>query len=1195
VPRLVRTFSRPPRAAPAARGRPPANGRPRSVHVLIELQQAYGNAFVQRLIQDRSTLPRPGGGPAGGPAGGPGADARGERPPAPAAPAAISAATAAEVTRPPIEAPGAGEAEPPSEAPAAAEAAPIAAEDEAVFAEAAPIAAEADMRFRGVLERLERAAGAEKAHEPAPRKVAEARAAAVPPANERTSRAAAGQVEVMAAQQPGRPDPGDFLSVLREALRRVAPRNMDEAERFKSEGRAGQLREILAGAVGAQKDAAVRDIRSATVAEPNAGRVSIKESTPLRPESADRPPPDLGAEQVLPTPKAEAEISVERNRRRAEALMAEHDLDEAQLERANGPQFDEALRAKQALEVHADRVPEAYRAEERAHLSAAEAAVRTQAQRGASEMRAGRARVGAAVRARQLEAKRREEAERKRVADQLERIYARTRQKVEGILGGLDGEVGRLFDEGERGARERFESYVDRRMADYKWERYLSTPGGLLLWARDKLLGLPDEVNRFYEEGRERYVAEMDAVLVRIGGTVEARLAEARAEIARGRDEIRAYVAGLPAELRRAGQEAERDVSARFDELAAGVDAKKQELAQGLAERYRQSRDALDERIKQLKAESSGLVDELAGKLAQVVAILRDFKARISSLLGQAGDTIRQIVKDPIRFLGNLIDAVKRGFGQFSEHILEHLKSGLLGWLFGALAAAGIEVPSELSLKAIFGLVMQVLGLTREYLRGKLVQLIGARNVGRIERAWEVVSTLIREGLAGLWERAKRYLGDLYETVVGGIREWVVAQIVKQGVLWLVSLFNPASALLKAIQAIYGVITFFVERIDQIRQLVEAIVGSTARIVAGDIAAAGDWIERTLGRAVPVMISFLANLLGLSGISERIRALIGRVQAKVDQAIDRVLKVIVSRVKGLFGRARGEARPGKAADVIAEVRKAVAARAATAFRDVAEAQQMVRQVFAQYRRRGLGSLQLVETTGREGAAYDVVAAASPETNVGEVRIRTDVIGPKPGSFRTTADSQNRPYRVWGWLAKSGGARSTTAQTRVSQRLNQLMERFGLPSRFDAGHLIGDRYGGPGTESNLVPQEQSSNQSWYKTFEGVVAGHVERTKGSELIYADVRAIYPTEPFKDVIREEDLRGITPGDQVELAAALQRVPDAIRFARLGKRSVDGKEIDLPTPPPFSARQTMPSLGRMLRAIVLVKRPKRGREIFP
>jgi len=769
---------------------------------------------------------------------------------------------------------------------------------------------ENDPRFQGVMKRLDKNAEQEKTHEPAEKKVGDAQSAAVPPENDRSSRAQAAQVEVMDQQEAKKPETDSFLTMLRAEIERIAPKDMDAAEKFKKEGKAAELKNKLTSDVDKQKEDASGDIKTAAETEPDPNSVEPKQVVQMPPDPANPKQVELGSKDVLPVPKTEEEISVEENTQKADDLMAENDIDEEQLQNANEPQFDDALKSKKELDEHAAQVPDAYKGEEKAVLKESEADVEAREKDAKDQMRSEREKAKGDVKGKQDETKKKEEEERKKVADDIQGMYDETKKKVDDKLNSLDEEVNGLFDEGEKKARANFESYVDDRMSKYKWDRYLSKPWGLALWVKDKFFDLPDEVNKFYEEGRDLYLKEMDTVLVAIADRVETVLKEAKDEIAGGKAKIAEYVEALPKNLKKAGQEAQDNLSAKFDELQQGVDDKKKQLAQQLAQKYKDARDKLDARIEELKAANKGLVDAFIGKILEIIKMLKEFKERVMGLLGQAADSVRKIVKNPIGFLKNILGAVKQGFGQFVDNILTHLKKGLMEWLFGALAGTGIEIPSDLNVKAIFGLVMQILGITRDRIRTKMVKFIGEKNVGRIEKAWEVVSTLISEGPAGLWEKAKEYMGNLKEMVMGAIQDWLIDQVIKQAVLWVVSLFNPVSALLKAIKLIYDVIMFFVENIERIIKLVEAVVQSVAKIVAGQVAEAANWIENAMGKTVPIIISFLARLLSLGGISEKIMSIIQNIQKKVDDAVDKVIKKIVGKIKSVFGKGKKAIKKG---------------------------------------------------------------------------------------------------------------------------------------------------------------------------------------------------------------------------------------------------------------------------------------------
>src|SRR5690606_8208141 len=148
----------------------------------------------------------------------------------------------------------------------------------------------------------------------------------------------------------------------------------------------------------------------------------------------------------------------------------------------------------------------------------------------------------------------------------------------------------------------------------------------------------------------------------------------------------------------------------------------------------------------------------------EVIRILREFKERVMSMLRKGLDTIRRIVSDPIGFLKNILAAVMQGLRQFVANIWTPLKNGFIGWLFGSLASAGIQMPREFTIGAIFGVILQILGLTYDRIRAKAVRLIGERNVAIIEHVAGFLRTLFTRGPAALWEELKEFAGNLYDT-----------------------------------------------------------------------------------------------------------------------------------------------------------------------------------------------------------------------------------------------------------------------------------------------------------------------------------------------------------------------------------------------------------------------------------------------
>ena len=760
-------------------------------------------------------------------------------------------------------------------------------------------APEADPRFRKVMEQLKQGAARTKAHPPAIRKAREAGAAAKGPPNERLASGKAKQVEKIQEAPTKKPEKNSFLAILREQISQAMPKTLADTENFMKGGSSEALKGGLKGNVNQQKDEAAGGVKSASKEAPKESGAA-KEVTAIPPEGAPATPAVNGPD-AMPAPKPDAEVSLQDSKQDADQQMKDAEVTSPQLQKANDPRFSAVLSAKDAVGKQADAAPGQYRAEEKGVAAGAAATARAAAGKGAHGMVMVRGGANSAVLTKQQVAKAKDEAARKKVVDQIEAIYNKTKTSVETKLANLETEVGAMFDAGVDAALNAMTAYVEQRLYDYKWDRYLNRFGGSLLWLRDQFKGPPDEVNVFYEAGRARFTATMDALVVRVADLVERKLKEAKDEVAKGQAEIKTFVDSQPKELQSVAQNAQKEVAGRFEELERGIEDKKNQLAQQLAQKYKEAFDKANESLKKIQDANKGLVAAFLEKLAEIIKILRDFKDKLMALLRKGADAIRLILADPVGFLSNLIDAIKLGIQQFKDNIWTHLKKGFMTWLFGSLADAGIEIPSDLSLVSILKLVLAVLGITYERMRAKAVKLIGERAVKVIEKAVEYVKALITGGPAKLWEMVKEDLSNLKEMVIDALQNYLIETIVKEAVKKLVMLFNPVGAIVQAILGIYHLVVFLIEKASQILALIEAVINSMMAIAQGAIGTAANWIENALAKAIPLVIGFLAEFLGLGDISKKIKEFITKVQNVVDKAIDKAIAKVVGLVKKLFG------------------------------------------------------------------------------------------------------------------------------------------------------------------------------------------------------------------------------------------------------------------------------------------------------
>jgi hypothetical protein len=757
---------------------------------------------------------------------------------------------------------------------------------------------ESDPRFRKVMEQLKAGASKTKAHPPASKKAAEAAGAAKGPPNERGAAGKAKQVDKIKEAPAKKPEPSSFLDLLRAEIAKAMPKTLADTEKF--DDKAQQMKGGLKNSATQQKNEAAGPVAGASRQTPGQ-EGEAKQETPIPPEGAPAPM-NVAAGEGMPAPKSDADVSLQDSKQETDQQMKDAEVTPTQLQKANDPRFSAVLDAKGQVARQADAAPAQYRGSERATLAGAAASAQNTTRQSAAAMIGVRRGSGTRVLTRQQQQRARDEAKRRDVVASIEKIYNDTKVRVEAKLSSLDTEVATMFDQGTEAALNAMTTFVNARIREYKIDRYLSIPFvGAARWIRDQFRGLPSEANVFYEQGRERFRASMDALIVRVANLVEKRLKEAKDEVARGQAAIKTYVNSLGPELRNIGQQAQRDVAGRFEELTRSIDDKKNQLAQGLAAKYKEAFDKANEALKKIQDENKGLVAGFIGKLLEVIRAILEFKDKLMSILRKGAAAIKLIIADPIGFLSNLIAAVAGGINQFVKNIKRHMVEGFKQWLFGSMGGMGIEVPPDLSLPSILKLVLSVLGVTFDKMRAKAVRLIGERNVQLVLKLVDYIRTLITGGPTALWEMVKEDLATLKEMVIDAIKNYVMETAMKRGMAKIVLMFNPVGAIIGAIMAIYDIVMFVVEKAKQIMAFVESVVNSIYDIASGNISGAIAKVEESLAKAIPLLIGFLAQFAGLGKVTEKIQEFIKKIQDKVDAAIDKGIAKIVALVKRMFG------------------------------------------------------------------------------------------------------------------------------------------------------------------------------------------------------------------------------------------------------------------------------------------------------
>jgi hypothetical protein len=302
------------------------------------------------------------------------------------------------------------------------------------------------------------------------------------------------------------------------------------------------------------------------------------------------------------------------------------------------------------------------------------------------------------------------------------------------------------------------------------------------------------------------------------------------------------------------------------------------------------------------------LAGRLADKALDIIleAALAVFPAgkKVYGILQKAGAVIGRIAADPIAFGKNLFAAVQQGFSNFGSNIVSHLGDGLKRWIFEEINLPGLKMPDKFDFASIVRLVLQVLGLTYEQRRPQLVTKLGAEAVYFFESAVDTFTRIKREGFAAIWAMIKEKASDLFDSVIEGARNWVITNIVKLGLAHVAALATPIGDAIEIIKTIYETITFFIEKANKFVALIDSVVNSFADMAAGRIGPAAQKIEDTLANSIPLLLKFLADLLGLSGIGAAIRQIITDIRKPIDEAIGKVLDFVVDKAMPIWEKGK---------------------------------------------------------------------------------------------------------------------------------------------------------------------------------------------------------------------------------------------------------------------------------------------------
>jgi hypothetical protein len=738
--------------------------------------------------------------------------------------------------------------------------------------------------------------------------------------SEKEAEVNAGQVGKVAETEAPEVNKDEAKSTLNQSLQASLPQTVEDVDNFKDNR--------IASKIGDKVKAAI-DAKAGEVT----GTFEVLDKTP-QPDEPRKSVPFADIEQAPATPEINAgnnlipkvdEKSIDLNSYLTESdnLLKKEGIKQEHLDLVDSGDLFEAKKIQKDIDKKAKEEPGNLRSEEKDLHGKNEAELQKKEADEKGKMEKERAAGLGSARGSQVGTKGSLEDKKKEVTDHINKIYEDVNKQVQDKLTKLKTDSLAAFDREEAAASSAFENNVNTKMDKFKDERY-SGVGGKFNKVRDWFLGIDDlpEVKQIFEEEKSIYITRIDGAISKIINDSQKVIDECKTLIANARKEIEEYVKGLSPALQKIGEEAEKEIKKKLDELDEKVNKAAEELKEELAKKRAEAIANIDKKIEKMKEEMSGFLSKMGDLL--VDAALKFFKwaletaghsaDEIMGIINKGKAVLTAVVSDPIQFLKNLAAAVGGGVKNFGANIMKHLGEGFMNWLTGQLNSLPIQLPEKFDLKGIVSLTLQVLGLTYASLRGKLSNKVGEDKVQMAETGVEMMMEVKEKGPIAMYDMMADKADSIKNEFIEGAKEWAITNMIKQGLIRLATMINPAGAIVQAVLGIYNGVIFLVNNWDRILAFVNSVFDSIAAIASGALGQASAFIEKTMAQTIPLILDFIAQQLNLSGIAERITKIIHRIRKPIDQVIDKVIDWITKKVKQLFGKGKNEKKENKDAN-----------------------------------------------------------------------------------------------------------------------------------------------------------------------------------------------------------------------------------------------------------------------------------------
>lgn len=759
-------------------------------------------------------------------------------------------------------------------------------------------------RIHGVQARAGGKAAAHGSLPPGADQTAGARGAVTEPSAEALAKAQ----QALIAQVNAAPSPEivKLCERIKEVIKNKRPPDEDALMQAKPEGEAmaagSQLNETVDGET--KKVAA----NYGAMNQPASGEA--KPGGDLPPQPAVAATPGVNAKAAVPDAVPASSVSLDQDaaENKKKAQDAGMDTPAAQLVQT-GP-VAEARNAQGELEQAAKEDPAKVLAAQKEALGKAEGDMAALQAQALAALTASRAGTEKSTTSRQTSMVGSEEQQRTKAALDAKKTFDDAKTQVDALLKPLASNAMAEWEAAKDVLATQFKADlapVQKRVDD----RHSGASGFVVgLW--DAVTGLPGWAEEGYARAETRFGDGVIAKLTSISTQVNAVIATCDLIIKTARERIAQIFSELPDSLKAWAEGERAKFDGQLDHLHDEVIAARDNFNKDLVERSSAAVDEVRAEIAELRKKAGGLIGRIVNAINRFIddpvkfiiegllEILGIPPAAFWAVVAKIKKVVKDIAADPLGFANNLMKGLAEGFGMFFDNFGTHLIKGFLGWLLGGLK--DVQIPKDVSVKSIVTFFLQLMGITWPNIRKILVKKVGAKNVALVEKVYSLVSLLIEKGPEGIYEMIKEKLDpqSIVDQVVDMAVDFMVTAIAKQVAARIIMLFNPAGAIVQALEAIYRVLKWIFQNAARIFTLIETVVNGIADILAGNTSGFAAAVDKALGMLIAPVIGFIADYMSLGDLPSIVADKVKSMREWILGMIESALTWIIEKGKALL-------------------------------------------------------------------------------------------------------------------------------------------------------------------------------------------------------------------------------------------------------------------------------------------------------